>query len=143
MNHPIAVLDINVFVSGTTIAQSYPSQVLDLWKHGFYQLAISELMLQRMRQVYSYPKVVRLTHMGRVDVDNFLDNIRGSAIVVPGTTNVNVCEDPEDNQLFSCALEAEANYIVSGDKKHVLAVDSYKGIKTLSPKDFIAEILTT
>lgn len=138
----IAVLDINVFVSGTTPFQSYPAQILNLWKEEFFILATSEPILQKMRLVYLYPQIAKITHKDEASVDNFLNDIRKNAIVVPGKTQVNVCKDPEDNQLFSCALEANADYVVSGDKKHVLPVGSYKGIRAISPKNFVEEILT-
>lgn len=139
----IAVPDINIFISGTTIAQSYPAQAMELWRRDYYQLATSEPILKRMRQAYLYPQVVKFTGMSEAEVDGFLNDIRETAIVVPGTTPIDVSKDPEDNQLFSCAIEANADYIISGDKKHVLSVGSYQGIKTVSPKDFVAEILTT
>lgn len=139
---PIAVLDINVFVSGTTIAQGPPAQVINLWRQGRYEVATSELLLARMRQVYLYPKVTKVTRMREGEIDEFLHDIRQSAIVVAGTTPVNVCKDPEDNVLFATALEAHAHYIVSGDQKHVLPIGSYQGIRTLSPAAFLKELRT-
>lgn len=137
----IAVPDINVFVSGTTISQGYPSQVFDLWQNNYFQIATSEPILQKMREVYLYPPVKKITGMNEEQADEFLKNLRQSAIVVSGKTVVDVSSDPEDNSLFACAIEAKANYIVSGDKKHVLSVGYFKGIKTISPKDFVEEIL--
>lgn len=139
---PIAVLDINVFVSGTTNSAGPPGQIINAWQERQFDLAISEPMIDKMRQVYLYPQVVKITHMGTADIDSFIEDIRQTAIVVPGTTPVNITSDPEDNILFSTAIKAHAQYIVSGDKKHVLSVGTYQGIRTISPKDFLKQLLT-
>jgi predicted nucleic acid-binding protein len=43
--------------------------------------------------------------------------------------------DPTDNKYLACALEGEADYIVSGDR-HLLDVGLYQGIKILKAKVF-------
>lgn len=138
---PTAVLDTNVFVSGTTVANGPPAQVIDLWRENLYQLAISEPLLEEIKRVFLYPKIAKLTGMPEDVVDEFIQDVRQSALVVPGTTPINVCKDPDDNLLFSCAVETSANFIVSGDKKHVLSIGVFRGIKTISPKDFVFRLL--
>jgi len=46
------------------------------------------------------------------------------------------CEDPKDNMFLSLALSTNADMIVSGDIKHLIAMHPYKGISILSPKEF-------
>ena len=45
-------------------------------------------------------------------------------------------DDPPANKYLACALEAEAQYIVSGDR-HLLDVGQYQGIKILNAKAFL------
>jgi uncharacterized protein len=137
LNQPIAVVDINVFVSGGTISQSYPRAVMDMWRNHEFQLATSERILTRLRRVFSYPQVVHFTKKTPSQVEELVQEIRASAIVVSGTTPANVTTEPEDNTLFSCAVEANAAYIVSGDEAHVLPVREYLGIQTVRPKEFV------
>lgn len=139
---PTVVLDINVFVSGTTISAGPPGQIINAWREGQFELAISEPMLVKMRQVYLYPQIVKITNMATADIDNFIEDIRQNAVVVPAATAVEISPDPEDNILFATAIEAHAQYLVSGDKKHVLSVGTYQGIRTISPKDFLKQLLT-
>jgi predicted nucleic acid-binding protein len=42
--------------------------------------------------------------------------------------------------VLECALAAEADYIVSGDKKHLLALQQFQGISIVSPADFLRRI---
>jgi len=39
-----------------------------------------------------------------------------------------VRNDPDDDHVLACALAAQANLIVSGDRKHLLPLGSYQGI---------------
>lgn len=45
-------------------------------------------------------------------------------------------EDPEDNRVLECALEAEADYIVSGDH-HLLSLEEFRGIKIVRAADLL------
>lgn len=45
------------------------------------------------------------------------------------------CRDKDDEQVLACALGAEAEYLVSGDKD-LLQLKTFKGIRILSPRDF-------
>lgn len=76
-----------------------------------------------------------------MEIENYVAEFAGSAVVVPGTTPVQVSQDPDDDKFFACALEAQADYIVSGDEKHVLAIGTYTGIQTISPRDFVDQVL--
>ena len=62
-----------------------------------------------------------------------------SQIVYPKKKLNVVKKDPKDNKILECALEAQASFIISGDK-HLLEIKEYKGIKIISPKEFLNEI---
>ena len=51
-----------------------------------------------------------------------------------------VCDDPDDDKFFECAIAGGANLIVSGDK-HLLKISGYKGIKVVRPRQFVDEYL--
>ena len=57
------------------------------------------------------------------------------AVVVPGETIVRAV--PDDDAVLACAVEAEADYIVSGDR-HLLVLGSYEGIHILRAAEFLA-----
>ncbi len=49
--------------------------------------------------------------------------------------SLNVCRDPDDNQLFADAMINKAEYILSGDKD-LLSLKEYQGIRIIGPKDY-------
>lgn len=48
--------------------------------------------------------------------------------------------DPGDEMILECALAAEADFLVSGDKKHLLNLREFKGIKIISCAELMARI---
>lgn len=49
-------------------------------------------------------------------------------------------EKDSDNRILECALEAKADYIISGDTKHLQPLKKFQGIPILSPARFLATI---
>ena len=57
--------------------------------------------------------------------------------MVSGESKVDVIkDDPTDNKYLACALEGNADYIVTGDQ-HLLKVREYRGTKIISPKELL------
>jgi predicted nucleic acid-binding protein len=48
--------------------------------------------------------------------------------------------DPDDEMVLECGLAAEADFIVSGDKKHLLALGQFRGIPIVSPAEFLRRL---
>lgn len=47
----------------------------------------------------------------------------------------------EDNRILECAVEAQAEYLVTGDKRHLLTLRHDLPFQILSPRDFYQLIL--
>ena len=48
-----------------------------------------------------------------------------------------VKDDPDDDKIIEAAVEGNCDYIVSKDKKHLLVMNEFRGIKIISPKEFL------
>jgi putative PIN family toxin of toxin-antitoxin system len=49
----------------------------------------------------------------------------------------NICRDPNDDMIISCAIDATADYIVTGDED-LLILKRYKDIVIINPRNFEA-----
>lgn len=49
--------------------------------------------------------------------------------------------DPSDNRILECAIAAKADYIVSGDKRHLLPIKKFRGIAIVSPATFLSNLI--
>ncbi|MBI2008502.1 putative toxin-antitoxin system toxin component, PIN family [Candidatus Amesbacteria bacterium] len=65
---------------------------------------------------------------------------RVSKVIKP-QVRINKAADPDDNKILECAVESGADYIITGDKKHLLPLKRFKGIPILSPRDFLSQVL--
>jgi putative PIN family toxin of toxin-antitoxin system len=62
------------------------------------------------------------------------------AVVVVPTGRVDIIrEDPTDNMFLECALEARADYIISGDR-HLKRVGRFGAIEIHSPRAYLAKV---
>ncbi|MEK7849512.1 MAG: putative toxin-antitoxin system toxin component, PIN family [Candidatus Omnitrophota bacterium] len=130
------VIDTNVFISGVLVEAGTPSLVIKAWKRARkYQLFITEEIIQES---------LKVMHRLKVDTGIIADwdkVIRENAIsVVPARKIKVIKEDPSDNKFLECAIEAHADYIISGDK-HLKKLVEFEGIKIIDVKKFL-DILT-
>ena len=58
-----------------------------------------------------------------------------SALVQPAQPVSGICRDPDDDHILSCALAADAEYLVTGDSD-LLELREFWGTRILSPRDF-------
>lgn len=133
-----AVLDANVVVSGILSENGTPGKILKAWHEDRFHLVVSPAILGEFRRVLEYPRIARRHRWPASQVREFLEDLASLAIRTSGefTLPTIIAEDPSDGRYVECAIEGEANYIVSGDR-HLLDLETYEGIEIISPRAFI------
>jgi predicted nucleic acid-binding protein len=48
-----------------------------------------------------------------------------------------VPDDPKDDMVAATAVAAGADYLVTGDRRHLLSLGDYKGIRIVTPRQFL------
>ncbi len=67
-----------------------------------------------------------------------IDDIRAWATIVEPTTQVRVvATDPNDNPILECCLECGADYLVTGDRRDLLPLGSFRGTTIVTGADFL------
>lgn len=51
-------------------------------------------------------------------------------------TKINVCRDPKDNQFLELGIDAQVDFLVSGDQD-LLSLKKVKGLKIVNPKQLL------
>ena len=134
----VVILDTNLIVShiwGSPNAALIMQAVRDV--AGLVPV-ISLEMLQELKETLAKPKIEKKISKGIAA--EYIKELMVYAKYVEPRIKVSACDDPDDNMLFECAVEARADYIISGDKA-VLAVKEYEGTKVITPQDFIQKVL--
>jgi putative PIN family toxin of toxin-antitoxin system len=126
------VMDTNMFVSGVFFSGP-PYQILKAWQEGEFELVVSQEILDEYRRVGEILSEER----PKIDLNPILTFvIEHARVYQPVALNEPICEDPDDDKFFACALASGSKVIVSGDK-HLLKVSGYQGIEVLKPREFV------
>jgi putative PIN family toxin of toxin-antitoxin system len=129
------VLDTNVIISGILFG-GIPRSILDMLISGKHDFSLSMAIIEEIREVLNRPKF-------GFDNGNALmvvEELHSLCTIVKPVKLINfIVDDPADNKILECAVAANAEIIISGDS-HLLSVGSYKGIKILSPRQFVDSV---
>jgi uncharacterized protein len=126
------VADSNVLVSALQFGGK-PKQLLDLAVDGQIGLATSEAILEETLRVLT-DKFHRTTDE-LSEADRQLRVV--CRIVYPTESIKAVDADPSDDRVLECAIAADAEVILSGDK-HLLALERFRGIPIQRVANFLA-----
>lgn len=127
------VLDTNVILSGFLLPESIPGKIIRLSAEGRFVLVLSPDILNEVHRV-----LLKKFHYSKPDAQQADATLRLVGDLVSPTSLVEIIlKDPSDNRILECALDGLADVLVSGDKKHLLPLGSFRGILILSPADFL------
>jgi putative PIN family toxin of toxin-antitoxin system len=131
------VIDANVYVSALISAKGVPALVVNRWLEGQFDVLVSQPIISEILRVTAYERLQRYKRLRESRLE-FVTLLSEQAIwVEPNETVDVVSEDETDNRYVECAVTGGAEYIVSGDP-HLLNVSEYRGVRLVSPNDFIA-----
>ena len=129
------VFDASVWVSGVAYPGSVPDQAVSLARQGKVRSVISPALIDQVRRALLSPRFGR----SPAAVQAIESRIRAVSLVVVPTVRLAVITAKEsDNRVLECAIEGNADLIVTGDRKHLLPLGQYQGIRIVSPRDFLA-----
>jgi len=121
------VLDTNILISGMGRSGGPPGRIFDAWLAGKFDLVTSEPLTDELMAALAYPKVRKLLLAGGITDDGlreYIDILRIKAILVrPVDIQLPMTPaDPKDIPVLEAFLASEAEYLVTGDKKHLLSL---------------------
>jgi putative PIN family toxin of toxin-antitoxin system len=125
------VLDTNVYISAVMFG-GLPGSLLDLALLRAFTLIISPALLDELDE-----KLQAKFEMSPEDAAFLRARLESVAKVVePRETLSVISEDPDDNRVLECAVEGEADVIVSGDR-HLLKLSNYQSISIVTARQFL------
>ncbi len=131
------VLDTNVVVSAC-FWRGAPFDCLQAWSKNSYVAVISPPLLAEYEETF---EELRLDYPEQTCVD-WVAALRDAADLVFPMDRIpaGLVADPFDEMVLECAQAAQAEFIVSGDKKHLLPLGHFRDIPIVNPADFLRRI---
>jgi uncharacterized protein len=129
--------DTNILVSAF-IAGGPPSRVVESAIDGRIDLLIASPVIDELERVLT----VKLgLNRGRVnEITTLLNELASSRLPPPSTTPPPITGDPDDDLILTCAVEGSVDVLVSGDRRHLLPVGEYKGVRIVTAQTLLAEL---
>ena len=139
------VIDSNVWVSALLNRSGVPAQVVDACLRGPVTVAMTRRLLGELQRVLEYDRI-RGVLVARGVLDHARATIGLLRLTVQLVEEVPPTEqwssDADDNWVIQCALTANADHIISGDR-HLLSLGQVGPIRIVSPADFMSRVLET
>lgn len=127
---PRVVLDSNVLISALHFGGK-PEELLLLANEGSIELFLSAFILEETARNLKE----KLGWEERA-IRDALTIIKAVATLVQPKMRLQIIsQDDADNRVLECAVEARADFLVTGDKRHLLPLRKYRGIRILTPRD--------
>lgn len=126
------VLDTNVVISGLISERGHPGRLLEAVRHGHLVLITAPVQIREIVDVLSRPKIAnRLTEGANEELSQLFSDI--AEVYTDPLPVVTASSDPDDNFILAIAVGAQADLVVSGDKKHMVGLNDIEGIPIVSP----------
>ena len=126
------VLDTGIFISALISEGTPPDKVYQAWLDGAFVLITSEAQLTELKRVLGYEKLQRYLKAPKVAI--LLESIEMFAVLAEKLPEVDLSPDPDDNRIIATAIAGKADYIISGDKRHMLSLEKAEGIPIVTAR---------
>ena len=129
-----AILDTNVLISGIFFGGP-PGKIVTAWRDAAVQIVTSPEILSE------YADVLNRLSGKRPGIDPYpilaLLMANCECVESPQLSEP-VCDDPDDDKFFACAVASGVSVIVSGDS-HLLTQSGYRDITVLRPAEIVEQ----
>lgn len=130
------VCDTNIYISAAEFG-------------GAAQQLLEELLEKEIILITSPDIIKEVSRMLRekfewsdLEIEDTISSLLMVCILVrPQLTIQKIKKDPPDNKILECAVEGKADYIITGDKKHLLPLKKFQEIPIMSPQEFLKRVL--
>jgi putative PIN family toxin of toxin-antitoxin system len=133
------VLDTNVVISGL-IWSGTPGKILAAARSRHAEIFTCIELLNELSRVLSRKKFsMKLVALGLAPQTILSDYMSLAISVSLVPLPAPVARDPNDDIVLACALSAQANAIISGDRD-LLTLQQYQGVHIWTPKEALSQI---
>lgn len=129
-----ACIDSNVFVSGIAFGGK-PLRVLERALRRDFRMITSVVIMKEVRR-----NLVGKLGLPAARVDAFLSDILEVSSAYVPTGEVTFISHPGDDLVLEVALMSGADVLVTGDRKHLLPLNPFKGLTIEPPSAFLRRL---
>jgi len=129
------VLDTGILIAALITRDTPPDRIYQAWRKRRFELVTSEWQLEEFRRVSRYPKLRK--YLQPIEAGNLVSGLWHQARLLDDLPDVELSADPDDNPLLAMAIAGEVDYLVSGDKRDVLALKKVGKARIITARRFL------
>jgi len=135
------VLDTNVVVAGL-LWSGPPRRLIESAIEGVtVELFSSHVLLDELAHTLGYAKFnARITRSGSSVPALLAQYTALVTLAMPASVPRVVSDDVDDDHVIAAAVAARAQFIVTGDRKHLLPIGSHQGIAIVTAREVLERI---
>lgn len=136
------VLDTNVVVAGL-LWNGPPRQLIEWAIEGeAVELFTSPVLLDELTHTLGYSKfAARIESFGTRIAALVTQYTALVSLVMPANVPRVVADDADDDHVIAAAAAARAEWIVTGDRKHLLPIGTHQGIAIVTAREVVDRIV--
>lgn len=132
------VLDTGILIAALITKNTPPDLIYQAWRKKKFELITSEWQLAEFRRVSRYYKLRE--YLTPSEAGNMINGMKYQAVVLSNLPILEISPDPNDNPILAMAVVSNADYLVSGDKRDLLALKKIESTKILTPQQFLKNL---
>lgn len=135
LKHKTVVIDTNVWISLLISQNSSSLQKLLTYVFNNCLLVSSEETLEELFQAREKKKLLK--YLKKEMITELIRIIIDKATMIEIKKQVQACRDSQDDKFLDLAINAKADFIITGDKD-LLELNPFEGISIISPSEAFA-----
>jgi uncharacterized protein len=129
------VLDTNVIVSAMLSQRGNEALVLRLAHSGTFLACVSQVILDEYELVLRRPAF----RLPLRSLDQLLSYLNSETLIVVPTFEVHACPHEADNRFLECAQASDAEFLVTGNKRHY--PKQWQGTRIVNARELLLETI--
>ncbi len=129
------VLDTNILISALMTPSGNPAAIYRAWQEGQFLLSSCAELLDELRATLRKPAIAE--RVKPYNAGGLINELKGLAKIIGSLPRVERSPDAGDNFLLALSEAGDADYLVTGDRRGLLAIRRYKNTQIASARDFL------
>lgn len=117
------ILDTNILVAALIAPNGPPHHLFEAFLGDRFTLITGDMQIEEFSRVTRYPAIRSRIHPAQAG--RMLNSIRSLAVNIENLSIQSISRDPHDDFLLAMAQASDADYLVTGDKADVLALERH------------------
>lgn len=128
------IFDANILISFLLTRGETISKILNYWQENKFEVLTTDEILTEIKLVLG--RFVAAKLISKSSALALLERLEREAEIFPSFSIVTLSPNKKDNRYLAAAKDGKVDYLVTGDKKHLLSLKRFGKTEIISPAEF-------